>query len=105
MQVFSFEYILSVISALLAAYLVASGSPNINAVISYFLIPLLVAYLVIQVINYVFPSLNRWGRNISNYVENRTLNEINETGFMQIFPPILIVSFLFFILLYNRHLG
>ena len=105
MQVFSLEYILSIVSALLASYLIATGSPNISAYITYFLIPLLVAYLVIQIINNIFQALNRWGRDVSNYVEHRAMTEINETGFLQIFPPILIVGVLFFILLYNRNLG
>ena len=102
---FSLEYFFSFSLALLAAFLVNRSAPNISPAISYFVVPLLVAYIVITVVNSVFPFLNTWGNNLSNYLENKTLSTVNTMGYFQIFPPILAIFIIFLVLLYNKNLG
>ena len=102
---FNIEYIITVVLALLSAYLVQKGSPNASPFIVYFLVPLLVAYISLQIINAVFPALNVFGQEVKFYVSQKTLGQLNSMGYMQIFPPLFAVLILFFVLLYNRNLG
>lgn len=104
-MIFNLEYIISLAAALGSAYIISSGGANINTFIGFFLIPLLVAYITVQVINNLFPSLNMFGKKVGNYVEDRAIDRLNRMGFIQIFPPLLIVAFIFFFMLYNRNLG
>lgn len=102
---FNSEYVVSVVSALLSAYLIQQGTPNMSPLIKFFLVPLLVAYLVLSMINWLAPGLNRTGHKISMYVENKTLGNLNNTSYVQVFPPILAILVIFFILLYNNNLS
>ena len=102
---FSLEYIITLMAALYAVYLVSTGSPNVNPYITYLLLPLLVAYIIMMIINNVWPGINQWGQRVYRYTENRALSEINNTGYIQLFPPIFIVLIIFALLLYNRTLG
>lgn len=100
-----YSYLISLIMGLLAAYYINKGAPGTNAFISFFLVPILVAYLTLSVIYNVFPWINKFGRNLNFYLTQKTAGNINQTGYIQIFPPLLAVLVLFFILLYNRNLG
>jgi hypothetical protein len=102
---FNLEFIIALLAALYASYLVSTGSPNINPYITFLLLPLLISYIVIAIINNIWPNINQWGQTIYKYTENKTLGTINETGYIQLFPPILIVLIIFSLLLYNRMLG
>ena len=102
---FNLEFIIAVLAALYAAYLVNAGSPNVNPYITFLLLPLLVAYIIVAIINNLWPGLNRWGQNMYRYGESKTLGGINNTGYVQLFPPILITLIIFALLLYNRVLG
>ena len=102
---FSLEYFISVALALLSAFSVNKSASNVNPAISFFVVPLLVAYIVVSVVNAVFPFLNTWGVNLSNYVEDKTLSSVNTMGYFQIFPPILAIFIIFLVLLYNKNLG
>jgi antibiotic biosynthesis monooxygenase (ABM) superfamily enzyme len=102
---FNSEYIVSVVAALLSAFLIQKGTPHMSPLIKFFLVPLLVAYVVVYLINWLMPGLNRTGHRISMYVENKTLGEINSMGYVQVFPPMLAILVIFFIMLYNHNLG
>lgn len=102
---YNLEYIISLVAALFSAYLIKTGSPNVNPYITFLIVPLLIAYLVVQIINNVFPSLNRWGQNVQYYIEDKSMSQINSMGYLQIFPPLFAVLIVFALLLYNRQLG
>jgi len=102
---FNLEFIIALLTALYATYLVNHGTPNLNPYITFLLLPLTVAYLTIAIINNIFPTLNQWGRNMYRYGEDKTLSTINDTGYLQLYPPIFIVLIIFTLLLYNRMLG
>lgn len=102
---FNLEFIVALVAALYAAYLVHTGSKNISPYISFLLLPLLVAYLVVVIINNIWPGINQFGRDVKHYIDNKTLGEINDMGYIQLFPPIFIVLIIFVLLLYNRTLS
>ena len=98
---FNLKYLISVSTALFAAYIMQRGSPAAPAVIKFLLIPLVTAYLTLQVVNYLFPHLNELGRMINNYVDNRVLGGINGSNYVQIFPPMLVVFVLTLLVLFK----
>jgi hypothetical protein len=102
---FSTEYIVSLLAGLLVTYGVAKGSPNLNPMVTYVIVPLLVSYITLQVLNALLPGLNRSGAKVSAYVENKTLGEINNMGYIQIFPPLLAITILVFVLLFTNKLA
>lgn len=101
MQNFTLEYIITVLLALGSSYIINKGAPQLNTVIGYFIIPLIVAYVSMQFINLLFPHINRIGQNMYDYVEDRTIGRIDSMGYIQIFPVLLIAVFIFFFLLFN----
>lgn len=101
---FTSEYVVSLLVALLAAYGVAKASPNLSPLVTYVVVPLAVAYVTLQIINAVMPGLNATGARVSAYVENKTLGEINSMGYVQVFPPLLAVTILVFVLLFTQNL-
>lgn len=102
---FSTEYAISLIVALGSTYSIAQASPTLNPTITYVVIPLSVAYVTLQVLNYIMPGLNASGARVTTYVENKTLGQINRTGYIQIFPPLLAITILTFILLFSQNLS
>lgn len=101
---FSTEYVVSLLLALLATYSVAKASPQLNPIVTYVIVPLAVAYTTIQILNAVMPGINRTGARVSAYVENKTLGEINNMGYVQVFPPLLAITVLVFVLLFTNNL-
>jgi hypothetical protein len=101
---FTSEYIISLLVALLATYGVAKASPTLNPMVTFVIVPLAVAYIMLQFLNAVVPGLNRTGSRVSAYVENKTLGEINNMGYVQVFPPLLAVTVLVFVLLFTNNL-
>lgn len=102
---FSTEYIMSLLIALLATYGIAIANPKLNPVITYAIIPLAVAYATLQILNIMVPSINRSGSRVSAYIENKTLGEINNMGYIQVFPPLMAVTILVFVLLFTKNLS
>jgi len=101
---FTTEYILSLLVSLLATYAVAKANPSLNPMVAYVVVPLAVSYMVLQIANAVLPGLNRTGSRVSAYVENKTLGEINNMGYIQVFPPLLAVTVMVFVLLFTNKL-
>jgi hypothetical protein len=102
---FTTEYVVSLLVALMATYGVAKASPNMSIWVTYVIVPLATAYVTLQIINAIMPGLNTTGARISAYVDNKTLGEINQMGYVQIFPPLLAVTVLVFVLLFTKNLG
>ena len=101
---FSGEYIVSLLAALLATYGITKANPQLNPMITYVVIPLAVSYSVLQLINSIYPGLNKSTSKITAYVENKTLGEINNMGYIQVFPPLLGITILVFVLLFTHNL-
>ena len=102
---FNIEFIITLLLSLFSTYLVNTGSSKINPFITFMLIPLIVAYVSVAFINKTWPGINAWGKRVYNYGENIALDNINNTGYIQLFPPVFIVLIIFTLMLYNRILG
>lgn len=98
---FSLEYFISVVISLAVAYTL---SDNVNPIIRFFIVPISIAYLSLMVMNYSMPQINKVGQQVTTYVENRTLGEINSTNYFQIFPPILFVLIFFIVMIYRNNM-
>ena len=101
---FTTEYIISLLVAMLATFAVAKASPTLNPIVTFVIVPLAVSYIILQILNSVVPGLNRTGSRVSAYVENKTLGQINNMGYVQVFPPLLAVTILVFVLLFTNNL-
>ena len=98
---FNLEFIVALLASLTAAYFVNRGSPNMSPYITFLLLPLLIAYLMVLIINNVFPWINRFGYEASSYIGDKSLGQINDTNYLQLYPTILLVLIIFVLLLYN----
>ena len=101
---FSLEYVMSLSIALLSTYSISKASPTLNPVVTYLLVPLAVAFTALHIFNAMMPGINRTGSKLSAYIENKTLGEINNIGYVQVFPPLLAVTILVFVLLFTNNL-
>ena len=101
---FSLEYVMSLSIALLSTYSIAKASPTLSPMVTYLLVPLVVAFTSLRIFNAMMPGINRSGSKLSAYIENKTLGEINNMGYVQVFPPLLAVTILVFVLLFTNNL-
>ena len=97
----TFAYVLATILGLFAAYFMNKASPNLNPVIKFFILPLLVIYIFLKIFQFLFPNLNRFGKNVKRYVQDRGSQEIYTSGYVEIFPPLFAVFILIIIFLYS----
>lgn len=102
---FSLEYVVSVIGALGAAYMINANQPTFSPVITFFIVPILTAYVLLKIISFIAPKMNTTGANTGAYVTHSLYSGLNGMGYMEIFPPLFAVLILVVILLYNRNLG
>ena len=102
---FSLEYIISVGVALGATYAINANVPAFSPIITFFVIPLLVAFVTLKILNFVFPKINTLGYNTSSYLQYGVMNSLSNMGYMKVFPPLFVMFIIIIILLYNRNLG
>ena len=74
---------------------------NTNAppVLVFFIIPLLVIYILFQILTVILPNLESTGRRVGDYVSSTTMGGVDDTGYLQIFPTLFGVFLLFIVLL------
>ena len=101
---FSLEYILSLIIALASYYFVNRLAPNGLVWLKIFA-GLFFGYLSLLIFNSIFPSMNKFGYTVFNYMEEKVRTGINYLDYLYIFPPLLVVLIIFIVLLYSRQLG
>ncbi len=97
----SFAYLVATIGGLAAAYMMNKASPEMNPFVKFFVLPILVIYIVLKILQLIFPSINQFGASSMKYLHNKTLGEINGMGYIQIFPMFFAVLIVFIILLYS----
>lgn len=102
---FNLEYFVSVAAGLTAGFLVHRAEPRTNSAIKFFVVPLTVAYFMLVLINSTMPWVNQSGHRVRMFVENKALGQINNLGYMEIFPPLFAILIIFLVLLYNGNLG
>ena len=99
--VFSPEYALTIIVIILVISMLLKKSPQMNTIV-VIVIGLLVGYVFMVVVNFVLPSLSETVRNWSQYFGFVINSKFNDTGYINIWPPLFVVFVVFIILLYNR---
>ena len=97
---FSLEYVLSLIVALTGYYLLNSIIPD-KLVWVKILGGIFFGYLSLLIFNFVLPGINIFGQKVGNYVIDKTRSTINYLDYLYIFPPLLVVLIIFFVLLYS----
>ena len=100
---FSLEYIISIVIVMIVVGMIQKNAPNTSITIKL-IVGLLVAYLTLFVLNFTLPQLNNVGRNISNYSRNSMYGTINNTGFIQMYPPLFAVLIIFLVMLYSGNI-
>ena len=101
---FSFEYLLSVIVIVVVINILMKKSPQMNIVV-VILAGLLVGFLSLTIFNFALPNLNYYANEIRQYYLYVFSSKFNDMGYINIWPPILILIIVFAILLFNRNLG
>jgi hypothetical protein len=101
---FSLEYILSLIIALSAYYFINSVAPDSMVWLKIFG-GLFFGYLSLLIFNAIFPSMNKFGYTVYNYLYGKMRSGINYLDYLYIFPPLFVVLIVFIILLYGKQLG
>jgi ABC-type Fe3+-siderophore transport system permease subunit len=101
---FSGQYILSILIVLIVVYFLMKNAPQLNIAV-VLITGLVIGYIAIFLVNTFFPSFNSSSSRIYDYFMYYSLNNYNNTGYIQIWPPLLAVLIIFIILLYNRQLG
>lgn len=95
------SYILAIILGLLAAYFLNNAAPTLNPFVKFFIVPFLVIYLALLLFRLIFPGINRFGKQVSNYVAENTAQDIHAMSYVEIFPPIFAVFIIIVVLLYS----
>lgn len=101
---FSLEYVISVVVILVVCNLLIKSNPQMSSII-VLIVGLLVGFLTLLIMNTLFPALNSFGINLYQYMYTSSMGSFNDTGYMNVWPPILAILVIFIILLYNRQLG
>jgi hypothetical protein len=97
---FTLNYAISLIIVLTMCVYLMKSVPTLHPVL-VIVIGLVVAYLFVTLINYTMPSFSSTTSNVSQYVEYSLYSNLNDLGYFNIWPPVLVVLLLFIILLYN----
>ena len=100
---FSLEYIISIIIVLVVVGIIQKNAPKTSITIKL-IVGLLVAYLSLFILNIALPQLNNIGNSISSYGKNSMYGTINNTGFIQMYPPLFAVLIIFLVMLYSGQL-
>jgi hypothetical protein len=102
---FNSTFILSIIAALGAVYLVnlniVSSSSTTMILVKFFIVPLVVAFVTLTFLNMLFPTLNSGGRTAGNFASDTVAETINNMNYMQVFPPIFIVFVMFLVMAFQ----
>lgn len=101
---FSFEYAASVIIILISCNFLLKSNPQMNSAI-IIIAGLLIGYLSLLIMNTMFPAINNFANNVYQYYSLLIMNNFNNMGYFNVWPPILAVLIIFIVLLYNRQLG
>ncbi len=78
-------------------------APQINTLVVV-VIGLLVGYIFVLFMNTLFPSINAVIRDFRQFLYYQYLSSSDSTGYIYVYPPLLVVFIIFVILLYNRNI-
>lgn len=96
--------IITLIIVVFVIYYLLKKSPNIN-IIFVLMTAFLISYITIFILDLTLPKLNYYFKDISQYYTYIISNKFNNLGYINLWPPLLIVLIIFVVLLYTRNLG
>ena len=83
--------VIAFLIAMTVVYALHVSAPTAPVIVTYFIVPLVVFILMTMVLSKIATPVNTETSKISYYMKNKAYETINQTSYMQIFPPILIV--------------
>lgn len=101
---FSFEFAVSTIVTLVVMTMMIRKNPQLSTVIIV-IAGLAISYIALQVVNFLFPQINKVASNVYQYFLYTIMTNFNNLGYLHVWPPIMAVLIIFVVLLYNRNLG
>ena len=101
---FSFEFAVSTIVTIVVASILIKKNPNMSTLVVV-LGGLAVAYVTLQIVNFLFPQINQLANNVWQYFAYQLMTNFNNMGYLHVWPPIFAVLIIIVVLLYNRNLG
>lgn len=101
---FSFEFAVSVIVTLVVATIMIKKNPEMSSLVIV-VSGLVVSYITLQLVNFLFPQINKTASNIWQYIVYNIMTNFNNMGYLHVWPPIFAVLIILVVLLYNRNLG
>lgn len=101
---FSFEFAVSIIVTLVVMTIMVKKNPDMSSVIIV-VSGLAIAYITLQLVNFLFPQVNKVANNVYQYIIYSFMSNFNNLGYLHVWPPIMAVLIIFVVLLYNRNLG
>lgn len=96
---FTLPLFISILCALTVIFLITRVRADAPPIFVYFIIPLLVVYIVFQILNTIVPKAENAGNRIGDYTIASLSGNIADTGYFQIFPSLFGLFFLFLVLL------
>ena len=98
---FNFSYFLSLFITLTTIYVLhVKYNDRLPKIITYFVIPIFVAYITLFVFNNLFYHINFVMDDVGDYLENKYISTLESTKYYNIFPMFIILFIIFTILLY-----
>ena len=97
---FTLAYFISLTITLISIYCLEILAPNMLNIIKFFLIPITIALVTLFLLNKLIPVVDETGDNISDYIEYKLSRGIDNTVYYQLFPPLVIVLIISFVLIY-----
>jgi len=94
------SYFISLTITLISVYCLHILAPNMINIIKFFLIPITITLVTMFLLNKLIPTIDSSGNNISDYIEYKLSKGVDNTIYYQLFPPLLIVLIIFFVLAY-----
>ena len=101
---FSFEFAVSTIVTVVVATILLKKNPKMSTIVVV-IGGLVVSYITLQVVNFLFPQINKVANNIWQYFVYSLMTNFNNMGYLHVWPPIFAVLIILVVLLYNRNLG
>ena len=100
-MLFTFSYFLSIIFALSSVFILHIRLSNkLPKILTYFVVPLVVAYVTLYVFDLFFTKIDDTMNNVGNYLEDKYLDNVRTTKFYTIYPTFILLFVIFSILLY-----
>lgn len=101
---FSFEFAVATIVTIVVSTMMLKKNPKMSTVVIV-ISGLVVAYITLQIVNFLFPQINKTASNIWQYITYNIMTNFNNLGYLHVWPPIFAVLIILVVLLYNRNLG